>query len=385
MVYVFVACLTYFLFSIKNKGQKICFETFKNKKFINKSSGQLVSIIAVFLLILFASLRAPSVGYDTPNYFENIKRMLEYKAMRGYTYELFFQIINYIPTLIFKNLYAFNAMLFICYTIILLCVCYASKNMSKDISLTMLLFVCVDVYLRTFGQLRQGIAIALIMVASVFAKEKRFFSFSAIIIIAMNFHKSAIIFFPVYFLSLFDKFKFKYWHYIFISIGAVFFCMFDNQIIKFVCDVLGLGYYNTYIKSGLGLQDFTIVGIIEFISIVCIFMFFLIYKILYNKKNNVNIDTDYTFYLNILFLAIIMFFISFALRRPALFGRLVYYYFWVLMFLVPSFLSTLSNSKHKRIFKICMMGVAFAYLGFGIFMNDAYGIKNYVTVFGTKL
>lgn len=380
MVYIAVALWTYLLFYNANSFSKKTKIAFTTKKWY-KVSEQKISFLAIFILLFFAAIRTPSVGYDTPNYFENIKRMVDSQTINGYEYEILFQIINFFPAIILKNYYSFNVMLLISYSIILLNVSYASKKLSKDITLTIFLYVCVDVYLRSFGQLRQGIAISILMVSLTFVKEKRPIQFLASVFLAMCFHKTAIIFLPVY---LFNYVKTKYLYYIFILVLSILVCLFNKPIIKVICNIFGFDYYDRYISQDYGREGFSTVGILEIISITLIFLFFMLYKIRY-EKNGVKINSDYSLFLNVLFLCVIMYYCSFILQKPELFGRLVYYYFWSIIFIVPSFLETIKNVKIKKIAKYGMMCVGFSYLIFSVCLYDAYGIKHYISIFNSGL
>lgn len=380
MVYIALALWTYIFFYHANSFSKKTTIAFNSKKWY-KMSEQKISFLAIIILLFFATIRNPSVGYDTPNYFENIKRMVDSQTIYAYEYEILFQIINFIPAIVFKNYYAFNVMLLISYSIILFNVSYASKMLSKDISLTIFLYVCVDVYLRSFGQLRQGIAISILILSLTFVKERKPIQFLASVFLAMCFHKTAIIFAPVY---LFNFFKTKYFHYLLILVLAILFCVFNKPIIKLFCDIFGFEYYNTYISKDYGRENFSVIGIVEIISITFIFLFFLFYKIKYEKINS-KINSNYNLFLNVLFLCVIMYYVSFILQKPELFGRLVYYYFWSIIFIVPSFLETIENIKIKKIAKYAMMLVGFTYLVFSIYLNDAYGIKNYITIFDKNI
>lgn len=212
-------------------------------------------------------------------------------------------------------------------------------------------------------------------------KERKPIQFLASVFLAMCFHKTAIIFAPVY---LFNFFKTKYFHYILILVLAILFCVFNKSIIKLFCDIFGFDYYNTYISKDYGRENFSVIGIVEIISITLIFLFFLFYKIKYEKINS-KINSDYNLFLNVLFLCVIMYYVSFILQKPELFGRLAYYYFWSIIFIVPSFLETIENIKIKKIAKCAMMLVGFTYLVFSIYLNDAYGIKNYITIFDKNI
>lgn len=380
MQYLAVSFITLLLYAFKNKQIKNVFLNNHNEKTFNikdDNKQQKISFIAIFILILFAGLRGKTVGYDTANYFKSIQQMQQYGNISyGHDYEFLFTLLNYLCMIVFGADIGFTVVLIISSLIILIFVNLTAKYFSPNITMTMFLFVSVDVYLRGFGQLRQGIAISILMFSLIYCVNKKPISFLACVFLAMQFHKTAIIFIIVYFIY---NVKWKDYYYLFGLIIAIAFCIFNNQIIKFICDIFKFDYYDTYIKTGYGVQRFSIIGYLELFVYVIIFLFFWVFKKKYEQKHKL-IGKNYNLFLNLFYFAILFYIIAFILQKPELFGRIIYYFFWSLIFLVPMFLDKLKNSYYYKTVSMFMLEIGMAYLIFSIFVIDAYGISNYQSV-----
>ena len=378
MEYLLIAILTYTLFFIRNNYFAKSYAGVDETKVENYNK---VSYLAVIILILFAGLRAFSVGYDVPNYYKNFELILESKDLSdGHSFELLYNIINLMCAYIFGES-GFTFVLIICAAIILVCVTFTAKNLSPDISLTMFLFVTVDVYFRGFDQLRQSVAIAILMCAVVFVVKRKPIMFIFFVLLATLFHNTSLIFLPVYLFNYINKKNvIQYSFYGVVILVAAVFCIFEKQIIKIVCDIFGLSYYDQYVAAGFGIEKLTTIGWFEIVFNVLIVGFFLIYKIWYEKKNKKQISSNYNLFLGLYFCSTILYLVSAICGRPSLYGRLVYYFFWSLIILVPIFISTIENKKWKMAMQCVMMLVGFLYLILSIFLIDAHGIVPYVSV-----
>ena len=171
MIYISVALATYVLFYCKKYDTKNKFN-FDLKRQNHWSNH--ISIWAVIILVVLAGFRTSSVGYDLRNYESNFKAINYHRDIRlGHSFEYFFQILNLLCAYVGGELFGFNLLLIITALIELFCVLYCAKKVSPDIALTMFLYITLGVYLKAFDQVRQGIAIALLMVSVVFALEKK--------------------------------------------------------------------------------------------------------------------------------------------------------------------------------------------------------------------
>lgn len=379
MEYILIAILTLTLFYVRNnyfKHAEISACEDLNFKKANK-----ISYVAIILLILFAGLRAYTIGYDVPNYNINFQLILESKKLDGgHKFELLYNLINLICAFIFGES-GFTFVLTICSVIIVFSVAYTAKELSPDIALSMFLFVSVDVYLRGFGQIRQCVAIAILMLSVICIAKKKPILFVLCVVVAMLFHETSIIFLPTYLFVYINK-KSK-WQYIFygVMLGlAGIFCILEKPIIKLVCDIFSLKYYDLYVVTGLGIEKLTTFGWFEIIFNVLIFGFFLAYKIWYENKNKKNVGKGYDLFLSLYFCAVLLYLVSAICGRATLYGRLVYYFFWALIMLVPHFLKTIENKKVYYLFYALMLLAGLIYLICSIYAIDAYGIMPYKCV-----
>jgi hypothetical protein len=102
---------------------------------------------------------------------------------------------------------------------------------------------------RNYCQIRAGLAIAIIIYGTKYITEQKLWKFLLVVLIAYQFHHSAIIALPVYFMN---KVKIKHWH-IYVGIGIAFIAaaFFGGAIKNFV---QGSDYINdmasSYVKEG---------------------------------------------------------------------------------------------------------------------------------------
>lgn len=349
----------------------------KSEKYVRMQKVCL--LLSLVLLGLFAAFRNTTVGYDTPNYYDNIKTLLDKKRItKGHDFEIGYQTICFVVVMILRNAkLSFFVVNLISSAIILCNVFYASKKLCKSVELPIFLFASVDVYLRAFNQTRQGIAISFLMVALVFIVERKLLKFLITCLVATCFHTISIVFVPFYFLALIPN---KYLIMGLSAIGAVVFALFDKKIVYILSKLLHLRYYDQYISNNYGIQKFSTIGYLEIVCYAMIFVFFLIYKMIYEKKYK-KLDAKYNMLLLVFFFVILANVVALICKKPELYGRLIYYFFWAIIFLVPAFIDTIKDKKTKTIVVTAVIFIAIAYLGASIFIIDAYGIIPYKLIF----
>ena len=145
------------------------------------------------ILILFAGLR--EVGID--------KDSLAYSYY--YDSELIFLLAE--PTFAWISLivkYIFNNFTYVLFFYAILGVLIKYKAIEKLTEfhyLTLLVYISTYYLLHEFTQIRASIASGLFLIAIPFIEEKRFYRYFVLILIATLFHYSALILFPLFFLS----------------------------------------------------------------------------------------------------------------------------------------------------------------------------------------
>ena len=369
MIFVVLSILVYEFYKLSFPIKKVMsFKTTNNYKNLY--------IVALILLIILAGFRSEHVGYDTYNYYKNIEIMSELNDFNsGFEYEVLYKFICFIAIKIFGDVnLSFMFMCIVCETIIIVCIHTAFKKMSPNIALSMFLFVTVDLYLRGYDQLRQCVAIAVLILGCKFMLDHNICGYISMNIFAFLFHKTAIIFIPIALLYWINK-KNVYINYILIVLITVFYCLFNNEIAEFISYILKRDYANPIFKAD---NEFSTIGILELCCNTLIFMFFFVYMI-YCRRKKIQLDNKYYIFLNMFFSSLAFFYISAICGSQLQYERMAYYFYWSLLIMVPLFLDTLTNKKLKNITTIGMMLCGMGYLIVSIIIN-ANGCIPYNTI-----
>lgn len=377
MIYLAVAVLTYTLFYVKNHMPRKKFD-FSIKKF--NDSSQKISILAVVILIVIAGLRDVSVGFDLVNYKNNYDIFCRTSDLyMGHAFESGFQYLNIFCSRFFGAKYGFTIMLLIIATVEVLCVTFAAKRFSSDISMTMFLYVCMGVYLNTFDGVRQGICVAILIFSICYLVDNKPLKFISMILLASCFHKTSIIFAIVYLFYWMIKKGWQRWLYIICLVACVIFILWTDQIIKIVCNIFDLGYYEKYVVSGFGKGNISAISKMEaFAHLLCLICFILLGY--WEKRKKSVLPTTYDLYVILYFVSVIIIYVSIILKTILTFDRLGLYFNWALIFLVPMFIRNIRNNKYKEVLKVGALCAGFVYLCLSVLYIDAYGIVPYIFI-----
>lgn len=167
---------------------------------------QLVFLISVFtILAITASLRSYNVGIDTEQFYRNymIINVAGWENSSVLRYEFGFfalcKILNYIST--DPQLLIIVSSCFICFSVGR----FIYKN-SNDVIFSSFLFISLNIFSMYLNVMRQAIAISIILFAIEFLKKpniKNIIIYILIVILAMQFHNSAIVMIiPLFFTRL---------------------------------------------------------------------------------------------------------------------------------------------------------------------------------------
>ncbi|MBQ7917741.1 MAG: EpsG family protein [Clostridia bacterium] len=378
MVYLCLALFVYVCFALKNN--KIIKTTLGNEIIVPaKEKEQKISWLAVVVLILFSGLRAHSVGGDISTYriaFNEIG--FAHSVENGYVhYEPFYKILNWATTLFGPTDTAFSVFLLIISIINVVLVVYVAKTISSDIALTMFLFVCVDIFIPSLSLLRQAIAISFIILSLKYVYEKKPLKFIICVIVAYFFHDSALLMLVLYLFNLLKNNKHNYYYYGFGFIILIVFAIFDEEIILRLCNALGFNYYWWYSMGG---DKLSLLSHLKAISVVMVCGFFIAYKI-YRDEKGKPLGKKYNLFLNIYYVAALLNIYNMIAGTLGIVSRMMYYFSWVLMLLVPEFLNSIENKKWKKIFTILMIVAGICYLSTTVVLRDQFGVNPYKTIF----
>ncbi len=207
-----------------------------NKKYI------LFLLLSFFLLFVLVAFRSNQVGTDYGFVGDAYSRVVNGTQtdsdVSWFGIPLFFlcRIVGFFfgdDVFAFYFIIAFFSLFFL-YKAIL-------KNSSNPaISLFLMISFCL--YYQMFNQSRQMLAITLILYSYTYLKEKKFWNYFLIVVLATMIHNSAIVMLPVYFLFHFKVDKKIFWFYVISAI--LLFLSFD-----FIEWLIGLTSYKRYIDT----------------------------------------------------------------------------------------------------------------------------------------
>lgn len=165
--------------------------------------GTKAVLVALSFLVLYIPLaiRDISVGVDYIRYRDVFNTLLssgtageEHLQWLGAP---FIALVNILGPLVLNNYIIFYGLIcFLGMTFL-----YAAILRSKIPWLSLLLFISFCLYFQMFNQMRQIIAICLILYSIRFIQHRDGKKFALIMIVASSFHMSSLIFIPMYFLS----------------------------------------------------------------------------------------------------------------------------------------------------------------------------------------
>jgi len=197
---------------------------------MDKKSEKNKSIVTFFLIMfVLLSLRNIKCGTDLSNYKyffkENSKmsfeKLIEFYSESG---EILYHLFNKVIFLVTND---FQIFLTIIAAICMIPIAIFYKRESKNPILTIGLFLTVAPFGMFFSGLRQSIAMAIVIMAFRFIKEKKIIPYIIMILIAFGFHQSAIIMLLLY--PLYHAKITKKWLIVIVPLMIMIF-IFKNQI-----------------------------------------------------------------------------------------------------------------------------------------------------------
>ena len=173
---------------------------------IQARKQQSIKLFFILLFILLA-LRGINVGKDSSNYFYlfNNYAHQNWSAVFSINTEPAFVVLNKLVAVFSNN---FQWLLVVTAAITIIPICYQYAKNAEDPVLTIALFITMSTFVMLFSGIRQGIAIALGMIAFEFTQRKKLFGFILIVVLAMLFHASAFMLafmYPLYHVRITKK------------------------------------------------------------------------------------------------------------------------------------------------------------------------------------
>lgn len=189
----------------------------------------------------------------------------------------------------------------------------------KDPVIAFVMFNCLGLWGFMVQGIRQGIAMSICLFAFEACENRKFIKFMALILLAMFFHASAVVFFPVY---IFRYLKMNFKGYMFTAIATVIALISLDNIFQFVNMVINDSY-------GIGEIESTSGGVVSTLIYILILIAVLVF---YGRDKVKPPEISFFFYLTLCgFLLFIMrYFVNSIVQRVS------YYYMFGQMALLSA-------------------------------------------------
>lgn len=338
-------------------------------RFDNYTEKGLLGLI-FFVFWILATIRADSIGNDTLTYKNLFNYIVYYQDIELWKtrYEIAYLILNQIIGFCTDN---FTIFLGIVNTFIYFAYYKFIKDYSKNKMLSSLLFFTLGFWGQTVNVIRLQLAIAMMLYAY-FSKSKGNNIWAVVYsILAVLFHRLAWIYLIFW---VIPKNVNRRFYFFATSLGMIVFALFPLFL---PLTAKYFPYFQTYVFSNTyQLDDFKLASLLNFFSRLLIFSSSLF--VFYNNRQQKDYE-DFTQYINISFISLIILFISFRfnlLDRAADF-------FWVFsLILVPQTLDWLKNKNQKVFYFLIVVMFCIAHFSIiNIYRPNWNNIYPYVTIF----
>ena len=291
------------------------------KKVLNRKSFWLPLIV----LALFAGIRSYRVGTDSGTYARKFILELDTEYFRiDEDVERGYQLLEY-SILSLTNNYFW--LFFITGLIITYCYLKVIRKYSSNYSLSVFLFFTLGTYIFFFNGLRQGLSMAIIVLATPYLLEKKFIRYLLMCFFASFFHITALFIIPFYFIV---NLKIKIIYKIIITFLASL--SISSFLISYVASTNDR--YEAYTEVSKFAGGLLILGFYITLMIL-IYVINRLYKI--KEENFLKLYTLYA--------TGVAFVIPLAMlgTNPSGPQRLIVYFTWTLILLLPTVLKRINN------------------------------------------
>lgn len=303
-----------------------------------------------FFLLLFVILgfRSYSVGSDTPVYYSIFSKALSFRTDLNLfftsRFELGFLKLN---KLVYGFSQNFTSLLLVYAFLGLALYFYVILKDSKDAYLSLGLFLSFRIYFMMFSNIRQPIAMGIVLLIFHLLKKDRWLISLVLIGIASSFHLSALVFLPMFFLK---NFKFtKKFLTLTVLASIITYASLNSFLSVFFSK---LDKYSAYQNSTFFSGDAKISLFLNFIIILLVFI--IGEMSMYGKEK----DKEYNFLRNTMIFALVWSFISI---NSAALNRGTLYYSQFLIIYLPYVTNKLSNRRIAEQYTWIIMIAFFVY------------------------
>lgn len=319
-------------------------------------------IIICLSIFLLAAYRDANVGNDTIQYlrfFDLVNQSSLNEIIKGKYFEIGYIYINYIIKIINDSqlLFLFITSGFIYYGIFR----FIYKN-SKNIFLSLLLFVLLLYFFESMSAIRQYLSISILLLSFDSIKNKKNVKFLISVFLAFLFHKSAIIcilLYPLYNLKIGNKTR------LILFLATIFLSFVGANVLTSI--LFKLNFYTSYLNR---LGTYKLASFIGMIINVFIYLFLVSDK----NKNNVSL-----FFINISFVSLLL---SILGLNFSILGRLSLYFEIFGIVSIANRISDIKSPKNRMAITTSVLVACFLYM-FIILMYrpDWYAVVPYTSIF----
>lgn len=207
----------------------IVMQFFKNLD-TDKKKKRYCVICGIILIVVLGTRNRFLGSTDSLNYYNMMKQAISAASWNEFyiegRVETGFQIFLWMLSRVLKNP---QWILFVSAAIYVTCnLVFIYKN-SKNICLSITIYICLGLMLFNMQGMRQSIAMSICLISYEYAKNKKFIPFVALVMLATAIHQTAVVFYIVYLLSYL---KIKPIHIFLVLVGIVVVLFLSEKIIS---------------------------------------------------------------------------------------------------------------------------------------------------------
>jgi len=303
---------------------------------VSNSLTKLIFWSALILPVAFSGLRY-GIGTDFFNYTDIYYRLTSSGNFINHFVNTRFEpgwiLLNQIVKLIFNDVQYLFIITSLLIWIFNFKAIYDNRN---KMSIAIAMFILLStLYNPSFNTIRQSLAASVLMLAIKPILEKRPIKFYLIILFAISFHYTAIVFLPAYWITNSRIKNVTFLKNISVIVGTILFVILTPKLLTFVTSFDSLSYYSHY---ELEFENFGIGKIIIKLPIIIIIIFNL-----KRFKNNSPMSKLIIFY----FIGIILEYYSYFASYV---NRIAIYYEMIQIFILAAIVKVQTNKYEKLLY-----------------------------------
>ena len=264
--------------------------------------------------------------------------------------------------------YLFNAMrlnadwyIAFCSAITTLFMIWGISKYSQNKAMAMYIFMCLSCYFAAFNLVRQMLASSITFIGYKFLRDRQFFHYAVIVLIAFLFHRPAIIMLPIYFMCTWD---WKHINLIMLCIAGIAFLLYSEPIFEFIAEKVPV--YKDYLNT-----RYTVEGTESYKQAIISVVLFILPFIF--RKSLISLDRSNSILLFLAFISVIISLIGYQIR---IVERFRYYTDVYYILLLPEITNAVKKQKEKSFIVVVLFILGCVYFGVSI-ARDIHGVFPY--------